>query len=148
MRVIFVTVYSIILFLLCACKRQLSIDEMREATHQKCVGRWQLEKSSLQIFEPYYPTLKSETVYVGVADDFFHFKQNDSVSIGKAGQPVKEGSVYFNVHQLILSYEHDCPYEHGWFIDSLQPNRMILSWLGRYDDSTLRTRRETLYFTR
>src|ERR1700751_3279964 len=99
MRLTLVAVYSILLFSLYACDKQNTIAEMQQETRQKLMGRWQLEKKRVEIFDP-FPTLKSETVYVGTTEDFYHFKENDAVSCGEAGKPVKEETVNINVSSL------------------------------------------------
>jgi hypothetical protein len=142
MRLTLVTVYAVIFMALCACERENTIAEMQRETREKLMGYWQLEKKRVEIFDP-YPTLQSETVYVGTTEDFLHFKANDSVITGAAGRPVKEEKAYINVTSLIISST-----PHNWFIDSLKSHRLILYCLVRNDDTTLRTRRETLYFKR
>jgi hypothetical protein len=142
MRLTWVAVYSILLFGLYACERENTIAEMKAETRQKLMGRWQLEKKLVELFDP-FPTLKSETVYVGTTEDFYHFKENDAVSCGEAGKPVKEETVSINVSSVIIT-----PLAHSWSIDSLKSNRLILSCLVRHDEISDKTRRETLYFRR
>jgi|GEM_PF-1340861 len=142
MRLTLVAVYSALLFILCACEKKNTIADMQRETRQKLMGHWQLEKKRVEIFDP-YPTLKSETVYVGTAEDFLLFKENDMVSYGEAGKPVREEEAYINVTSLSIT-----PLVHNWSIDSLKSNRLILFCMVRHDDISYKTRRETLYYKR
>lgn len=141
MQKILIAVYSGMLFILCACERGSTIAEMRQETYRMLMGRWQLEKKRMENFD-HYPTLISETVYVGTTEDFFHFKDNDSISIGEAGKLVIEEPVYINVKQVVIF-----PLLLSWSIDSLRDNRLILSrHFSKDDDSVFISHRETLYF--